>query len=567
MIFLDCFEMLLQKLFFSSQWAVFLNNTFLFYEIQGITPMQQLRPIRRALLSVSDKAGVVEFAKALSSRGVELLSTGGTARLLSEAGLNVTEVSDHTGFPEMMDGRVKTLHPKIHGGILGRRGLDDEVMMQHQIAPIDMVVVNLYPFAQTVAKPGCTLEDAIENIDIGGPTMVRSAAKNHKDVTIVVNNRDYAKIIEEMDSHQNSLTHATRFDLAIKAFEHTAAYDSMIANYFGKLVAPYHGETDQPSGRFPRTLNLNFIKKQDMRYGENSHQDAAFYIEEEITEASVATATQLQGKALSYNNIADTDAALECVKAFSEPACVIVKHANPCGVAVSTDIHAAYNQAFKTDPTSAFGGIIAFNRALDAETAKAIIERQFVEVIIAPSINEAALPILASKQNVRVLACGEWHSPVAGLDFKRVNGGLLVQDRDLGMAAEDDLRVVTQRQPTAQEMKDALFCWKVAKFVKSNAIVYAKDNMTVGIGAGQMSRVYSAKIAGIKAADEGLDVQGCAMASDAFFPFRDGIDAAAAVGVSCVIQPGGSIRDDEVIAAADEHGIAMIFTGMRHFRH
>ncbi|MBD2790905.1 bifunctional phosphoribosylaminoimidazolecarboxamide formyltransferase/IMP cyclohydrolase [Xenorhabdus sp. 42] len=529
--------------------------------------MQQLRPIRRALLSVSDKAGVVEFAKALSSRGVELLSTGGTARLLSEAGLNVTEVSDHTGFPEMMDGRVKTLHPKIHGGILGRRGLDDEVMMQHQIAPIDMVVVNLYPFAQTVAKPGCTLEDAIENIDIGGPTMVRSAAKNHKDVTIVVNNRDYAKIIEEMDSHQNSLTHATRFDLAIKAFEHTAAYDSMIANYFGKLVAPYHGETDQPSGRFPRTLNLNFIKKQDMRYGENSHQDAAFYIEEEITEASVATATQLQGKALSYNNIADTDAALECVKAFSEPACVIVKHANPCGVAVSTDIHAAYNQAFKTDPTSAFGGIIAFNRALDAETAKAIIERQFVEVIIAPSINEAALPILASKQNVRVLACGEWHSPVAGLDFKRVNGGLLVQDHDLGMAAEDDLRVVTQRQPTAQEMKDALFCWKVAKFVKSNAIVYAKDNMTVGIGAGQMSRVYSAKIAGIKAADEGLDVQGCAMASDAFFPFRDGIDAAAAVGVSCVIQPGGSIRDDEVIAAADEHGIAMIFTGMRHFRH
>ncbi|MBD2811684.1 bifunctional phosphoribosylaminoimidazolecarboxamide formyltransferase/IMP cyclohydrolase [Xenorhabdus sp. Vera] len=529
--------------------------------------MQQLRPIRRALLSVSDKAGVVEFAKALSSRGVKLLSTGGTARLLSEAGLNVTEVSDHTGFPEMMDGRVKTLHPKIHGGILGRRGLDDEVMVQHQIAPIDMVVVNLYPFAQTVAKPDCSLEDAIENIDIGGPTMVRSAAKNHKDVTIVVNSQDYDKIIEEMDSHQNSLTYSTRFDLAIKAFEHTAAYDSMIANYFGTLVAPYHGETDQPSGRFPRTLNLNLIKKQDMRYGENSHQDAAFYIEEQIAEASIATATQLQGKALSYNNIADTDAALECVKTFSEPACVIVKHANPCGVAVSTDIHTAYDQAFKTDPTSAFGGIIAFNRALDADTAKSIIERQFVEVIIAPSINETALPILATKQNVRVLACGEWRSPVAGLDFKRVNGGLLVQDRDLGMVAKDDLRVVTKRQPTKQEMQDALFCWKVAKFVKSNAIVYAKDNMTVGIGAGQMSRVYSAKIAGIKAADEGLEVQGCAMASDAFFPFRDGIDAAAAVGVSCVIQPGGSIRDDEVIAAADEHGIAMIFTGMRHFRH
>ncbi|MGJ0637821.1 bifunctional phosphoribosylaminoimidazolecarboxamide formyltransferase/IMP cyclohydrolase [Xenorhabdus bovienii] len=529
--------------------------------------MQQLRPIRRALLSVSDKAGIVEFAKALSSRGVELLSTGGTARLLAEAGLNATEVSDYTGFPEMMDGRVKTLHPKVHGGILGRRGQDDEVMSLHQISPIDMVVVNLYPFAQTVAKPDCSLEDAVENIDIGGPTMVRSAAKNHKDVTIVVNSQDYGKIIEEMDSHQNSLTQPTRFDLAIKAFEHTAAYDSMIANYFGKLVPAYHGETNQPSGRFSRTLNLNFIKKQDMRYGENSHQDAAFYIEEQIAEASIATATQLQGKALSYNNIADTDAALECVKTFAEPACVIVKHANPCGVAVGADMHTAYDRAFKTDPTSAFGGIIAFNRELDADTAKAIIERQFVEVIIAPSINEEALPILATKQNVRVLACGEWHSPVAGLDFKRVNGGLLVQDRDLGMVAEADLKVVSKRQPTEQEMRDALFCWKVAKFVKSNAIVYAKDNMTVGIGAGQMSRVYSAKIAGIKAADEGLEVQGCAMASDAFFPFRDGIDAAAAVGVSCVIQPGGSIRDDEVIAAADEHGIAMIFTGMRHFRH
>ncbi len=546
---------------------IFLNNTFLFDEIQGITPMQQLRPIRRALLSVSDKAGIVEFAKALSNRGIELLSTGGTARLLAEAGLNVTEVSDYTGFPEMMDGRVKTLHPKVHGGILGRRGQDNEVMEQHQIAPIDMVVVNLYPFAQTVAKPDCSLEDAVENIDIGGPTMVRSAAKNHKDVAIVVNAQDYNKIIEEMDNHQNSLTQPTRFDLAIKAFEHTAAYDSMIANYFGKLVPAYYGDNDQPSGKFPRTLNLNFIKKQDMRYGENSHQDAAFYIEEKITEASVATATQLQGKALSYNNIADTDAALECVKTFAEPACVIVKHANPCGVAIGTDIRTAYDRAFKTDPTSAFGGIIAFNRELDADTAKVIIERQFVEVIIAPSINKEALPILATKQNVRVLSCGEWNSSVAGLDFKRVNGGLLVQDRDLGMVTEAELQVVSKRQPTEQEMQDALFCWKVAKFVKSNAIVYAKDNMTVGIGAGQMSRVYSAKIAGIKAGDEGLEVQGCAMASDAFFPFRDGIDAAASVGVTCVIQPGGSIRDDEVIAAADEHGIAMIFTGMRHFRH
>ncbi|MQL49951.1 bifunctional phosphoribosylaminoimidazolecarboxamide formyltransferase/IMP cyclohydrolase [Photorhabdus khanii] len=529
--------------------------------------MQQPRPIRRALLSVSDKSGIVEFAKALSQRGVELLSTGGTARLLADSGLKVTEVSDYTGFPEMMDGRVKTLHPKVHGGILGRRRQDDEIMEQHQISPIDMVVVNLYPFAQTVAKPDCTLEDAVENIDIGGPTMVRSAAKNHKDVAIVVNSNDYEKIIEEMDNNQGSLTQSTRFDLAIKAFEHTAAYDSMIANYFGKLVPPYYGDITQPSGRFPRTLNLNLTKKQDMRYGENSHQDAAFYIEENISEASIATATQLQGKALSYNNIADTDAALECVKEFAEPTCVIVKHANPCGVAIGKDIHEAYDRAFKTDPTSAFGGIIAFNRELDTKTAQAIIDRQFVEVIIAPSINEDALPVLATKQNVRVLVSGEWETRVAGLDFKRVNGGLLVQDRDLGMVTTNSLRVVSKRQPTEQEMKDALFCWKVAKFVKSNAIVYAKNDMTIGIGAGQMSRVYSAKIAGIKAADEGLEVQGCAMASDAFFPFRDGIDAAAAVGVSCVIQPGGSIRDDEIIAAADEHGLAMIFTGMRHFRH
>lgn len=529
--------------------------------------MQQLRPIRRALLSVSDKTGVVEFAKALSHRGVELLSTGGTAKLLAEQGLKVTEVSDYTGFPEMMDGRVKTLHPKVHGGILGRRGKDDAIMQQHDIAPIDMVVVNLYPFAQTVAKPNCTLEDAVENIDIGGPTMVRSAAKNHKDVAIVVNSNDYSKIIEEMDNHENSLNWSTRFDLAIKAFEHTAAYDSMIANYFGELVAPYYGDTTQPSGRFPRTLNLNFIKKQDMRYGENSHQDAAFYIEENPKEASIATANQIQGKALSYNNIADTDAALECVKSFDEPACVIVKHANPCGVAIGENIHAAYDKAFKTDPTSAFGGIIAFNRQLDKATAEAIIERQFVEVIIAPSIAEDALPSLSTKQNVRVLVCGEWSKPAAGLDFKRVNGGLLVQDRDLGMVEVEDLRVVTTRQPTERELKDALFCWKVAKFVKSNAIVYSKNDMTIGIGAGQMSRVYSAKIAGIKAADEGLEVAGCAMASDAFFPFRDGIDAAAAVGVTCVIQPGGSIRDDEVIAAANEHGIAMIFTNMRHFRH
>lgn len=529
--------------------------------------MQQRRPIRRALLSVSDKAGIIEFAQALVSRGISLLSTGGTARLLTQAGLPVTEVSDYTGFPEMMDGRVKTLHPKIHGGILGRRGQDDAVMAQHDIAPIDMVVVNLYPFAQTVAQENCTQEDAIENIDIGGPTMVRAAAKNYKDIAIVVKSSDYNALLTEMDIHDGSLTLDTRFNLAIKAFEHTAAYDSMIANYFGHHVPPYHGETKEVSGRFARTLNLNFIKKQDMRYGENSHQQAAFYIEEDIKAACVATATQVQGKALSYNNIADTDAALECVKTFNEPACVIVKHANPCGVAVGNALLDAYDRAYKTDPTSAFGGIIAFNRELDAETAQAIISRQFVEVIIAPSASEKALKVTATKQNVRVLICGQWGEQMPGLDFKRVNGGLLVQDRDLGTLSASALRVVTHRSPTEQEMRDALFCWKVAKFVKSNAIVYAKENMTIGIGAGQMSRVYSAKIAGIKAADEGLDVKGCAMASDAFFPFRDGIDAAAAAGVRCVIQPGGSIRDDDVIAAADEHGIAMIFTDMRHFRH
>lgn len=529
--------------------------------------MQPYRPIRRALISVSDKTGIVEFAQALSLRGVELLSTGGTAKMLAQAGLSVTEVSDYTGFPEMMDGRVKTLHPKVHGGILGRRGIDDDIMAEHHIQPIDMVVVNLYPFAQAVARKDCSLADAVENIDIGGPTMVRSAAKNHKDVAIVVNSADYPRVISEMDSAKNGLSYETRFDLAIRAFEHTAAYDGMIANYFGALVAPYYGETDKPSGKFSRTLNLHYIKKQDMRYGENAHQQAAFYVESELHEASVATAQQLQGKALSYNNIADTDAALECVKEFTQPACVIVKHANPCGVALGASILEAYERAYLTDPTSAFGGIIAFNQELDAKTAQAIISRQFVEVIIAPSISPDALELLAAKQNVRVLACGQWGARVPALDFKRVNGGLLVQDRDLGMVTESDLKVVTERQPTEKELSDALFCWKVAKFVKSNAIVYARDNMTIGIGAGQMSRVYSAKIAGIKAEDENLQVAGAVMASDAFFPFRDGIDAAAAVGITCVIQPGGSIRDDEVIAAANQHGIAMIFTDMRHFRH
>ena len=530
--------------------------------------MNNARPIRRALISVSDKTGIVEFAKSLADRGVELLSTGGTASLLAQQGIAVTEVSDYTGFPEMMDGRVKTLHPKVHGGVLGRRGQDDAIMAEHGISPIDIVVVNLYPFAATVAKEGCTLADAVENIDIGGPTMVRSAAKNHKDVAIVVKASDYDRVIAEMDANEKSLTLDTRFDLAIAAFEHTAAYDGMIANYFGTKVPSYGENKDgDEESKFPRTFNMQFEKKQDMRYGENSHQAAAFYVEGNPEEASVSTATQIQGKALSYNNIADTDAALECVKEFAEPACVIVKHANPCGVALGKDILEAYNRAYQTDPTSAFGGIIAFNQELDADTAKAIVERQFVEVIIAPKISAEAVEVVAAKKNVRLLECGEWSSKTTGFEVKRVNGGLLVQDRDQGMVSLDDLKIVSKRQPTDEELKDALFCWKVAKYVKSNAIVYAKGDMTIGVGAGQMSRVYSAKIAGIKAADENLEVAGSVMASDAFFPFRDGIDAAAEAGIKCVIQPGGSMRDDEVVAAADEHGMAMIFTGMRHFRH
>ncbi|BBO29876.1 bifunctional purine biosynthesis protein PurH [Alteromonas sp. I4] len=532
--------------------------------------MDTPKPIKRALLSVSDKTGIVEFAKALHDAGVELLSTGGTAKLLAEQGLPVIEVSNYTGHPEIMDGRVKTLHPKIHGGILARRGTDEAVMAENNIGPIDLVAVNLYPFAATVAKEDCTLEDAIENIDIGGPTMVRAAAKNHKDVTIVVNAGDYARVLSEMESNAGSLTYNTRFDLAIKAFEHTAEYDGMIANYFGARLESTDCEEDcgHDHSEFPRTYNVQMTKKQDLRYGENSHQSAAFYVENNVQEASVATATQLNGKELSFNNIADTDAALECVKEFVEPACVIVKHANPCGVALGENILEAYDRAFKTDPTSAFGGIIAFNRELDATTAQAIIDRQFVEVIIAPSVSDQAAEIVATKKNVRLLACGDWQGQLTdGYDFKRVNGGLLVQERDFGMVDMEDLQVVTKVQPTEAQLRDLMFCWKVAKYVKSNAIVYCKDSMTIGVGAGQMSRVYSAKIAGIKAADEGLEVAGSVMASDAFFPFRDGIDAAAEAGIKAVIQPGGSMRDDEVIAAADEHGIAMVFTGMRHFRH
>ncbi len=533
--------------------------------------MDTPRPIKRALLSVSDKTGIVDLARSLAGKGVDILSTGGTAKLLADNGIQVTEVSNYTGHPEIMDGRVKTLHPKVHGGILARRGTDEAVMAENDISAIDMVVVNLYPFAEAVSDENCSLENAIENIDIGGPTMVRAAAKNHKDVTIIVNASDYDRVIAEMDANGDSLTYQTRFDLAIAAYEHTASYDGMIANYFGQMLPAYGAKEDETSftnkAKFPRTVNSQFIKKQDLRYGENSHQDAAFYVEAKPEEASVSTATQIQGKALSYNNIADTDAALECVKEFDEPACVIVKHANPCGVAIGDNILAAYEGAYVTDPTSAFGGIIAFNRELDADTAEAIVSRQFVEVIIAPSISDAAAQIVAAKPNVRLLECGEWNTQATGLDYKRVNGGLLVQDRDQGKVTASDLKVVTKRQPSADEMRDLQFCWKVAKFVKSNAIVYVKNSSTIGVGAGQMSRVYSAKVAGIKAADENLEVKGSVMASDAFFPFRDGLDAAAEAGITAVIQPGGSMRDDEVIAAADEHGIAMVFTGMRHFRH
>jgi len=517
------------------------------------------RPVRRALISVSDKNGIIEFAKTLHAQGVEILSTGGTAKLLIDNMIPVMEVSKHTGFPEIMDGRVKTLHPKIHGGILGRRGTDDGVMKANDIAPIDLVVVNLYPFEETVAQEDCTFDDAIENIDIGGPAMVRATAKNHAYVSIIVDPEDYQRVLEELHDNEGVVSDDTRFDLAVKAFEHTAKYDGMIANYLGKI------KSDGSTNELPRTISLQFDKVQEMRYGENPHQKAAFYTEKNPTEASVVTAKQLQGKELSFNNIGDTDAALECVKQFDEPCCVIVKHANPCGVSVSDNILDAYNKAYSTDPESAFGGIIAFNRELDEETAKSIVERQFVEVIIAPSISGEAIEAVAEKKNIRLLECGQWQGTSPRLDYKRVNGGLLVQDADLLLLNE--MKVVSEQQPSEQEMNDLLFSWKVAKFVKSNAIVYGKNNMTIGVGAGQMSRINSARIAGIKAEHASLEVPGSVMASDAFFPFRDGIDAAHEAGIAAVIQPGGSMRDDEVIAAANEHGMAMIFTGMRHFKH
>jgi phosphoribosylaminoimidazolecarboxamide formyltransferase/IMP cyclohydrolase len=524
--------------------------------------MTDLRKISRVLISVSDKTGVVNFAQSLDAMGIEILSTGGTYRLIKENSINVREVSDYTEFPEMMDGRVKTLHPKIHGGILGRRGTDDKVMNDHNILNIDMVVVNLYPFETAVADPNCDLSNAIENIDIGGPTMVRSAAKNYNDVTVIVNNSDYSVVLEELDKKDGCTTYETRYSMMVKAFEHTAAYDGMIANHFGSR------NSDNKKSLFPNTYNIQLIKAQEMRYGENPHQNAAFYKEKNANQSSVANAIQLQGKELSYNNIADTDAALECVRQFNKPACVIVKHANPCGAAIAKDANAAYDLAFSTDPESAFGGIIALNRELDEKTAMNICSRQFVEVIIAPNITDQAKHIIASKKNVRLLVCGEIdRGKSQGFDFKRVNSGLLVQDKDNMMITRDDLKIVTKKIPTDEEFEEMIFAWKIAKMVKSNAIVYTKNNRTIGVGAGQMSRINSARIAAIKADHAGLEVKGSIMASDAFFPFRDGIDNAGKIGISCVIQPGGSVRDEEVIAAANEHNIAMVFTGIRHFRH
>ncbi|MBV9911152.1 MAG: bifunctional phosphoribosylaminoimidazolecarboxamide formyltransferase/IMP cyclohydrolase [Sinobacteraceae bacterium] len=516
--------------------------------------------MRRALLSVSDKTGIIELARALASRNIEIISTGGTARLLSANGLQPLEVASYTGFPEIMGGRVKTLHPKIHGALLGRRGIDESVMAEHQIAPIDLLVVNLYPFAQTIARPDCTYAAAIENIDIGGPAMLRAAAKNHVAVTVAVDPADYGVLLEELEAHDGHTTLATRSQLAAKAFAHTALYDTMVASYLS-------AQHELPSVQFPQTLACVFQKAQELRYGENPHQAAAFYRNPLARGSGVAAAQVLQGKDLSFNNIADADTAIECVRQFAEPACVIVKHANPCGVAVAASPLEAYDRAYRTDPTSAFGGIIALNRELDALTASAIVERQFVEVLAATAVSSDASRVLAARPNVRVLALGDLRQQSAEPELRSVTGGLLVQTRDQARITADELRVVTRRKPTPAELADLLFAWRVCKFVKSNAIVFAHQNRTVGVGAGQMSRVYSTRVAAMKAADEQLQIEGSAMASDAFFPFRDGIDVAAGYGIRSVIQPGGSRKDAEVIAAADEHELAMVFTGLRHFRH
>ena len=519
------------------------------------------QPIRRALLSVSDKTGIIELARALSARGIELLSTGGTARALTEAGIAVREVASVTGFPEIMDGRVKTLHPKIHGGLLGRRGTDDAVMAREQIAPIDLLVVNLYPFAATIAKPGVKRDEAIENIDIGGPAMLRGAAKNHADVAVVVDPGDYGELLTALEQGNGATSFALRARLAAKAFAHTATYDSLVADYLGRE----YGAAADP---FPAELGIGLTRIATLRYGENPHQRAAFYRAPGAAADSIAGARFAQGKELSFNNIADADTALECVRQFARAACVIVKHTNPCGVAVAASLTDAYELAYRTDTTSAFGGIIAFNRPLDAATARLILERQFVEVMVVPSLLPGAAEALASKPNVRVLLTGELHQhPLPARELRSVGGGVLVQDHDNGSVDVNALACVTRRQPTAAERRDLAFAWSVCKFVKSNAIVFARDEATVGVGAGQMSRVYSSRIGAIKAEDAGLTVRGAVMASDAFFPFRDGVEIAASQGVTAVIQPGGSMRDAEVIAAADEANLAMLFTGMRHFRH
>ncbi|MFA7541268.1 MAG: bifunctional phosphoribosylaminoimidazolecarboxamide formyltransferase/IMP cyclohydrolase [Lysobacterales bacterium] len=535
------------------------------------------RPIRRALLSVSDKTGLLDLAHGLSGHGIELVSTGGTARALREAGLAVRDVTELTGFPEMMDGRVKTLHPAVHGGLLGRAGVDDAVMADHGIGAIDLLVLNLYPFEQVSAKAGCTLAEAVENIDIGGPAMLRSAAKNFARVAVATAPDQYPGLLGELDAHDGQLSAGTRFALSVAAFNRVAQYDAAISNWLSAVTdtrantgadTGTDASTDLPArGTFPAQANGSFVKLMDLRYGENPHQQAAFYRDLQPAPGSLATFQQLQGKALSYNNIADADAAWECVRQFQAPACVIVKHANPCGVAVAAGVAEAYGQAYDTDPTSAFGGIIAFNRRLDAATARTVLERQFVEVLIAPDYDDDALAYASRKANVRLLRIPMAPSSPGFIDVKRVGSGLLMQTADDRVVTRDELTVVTKQTPTPAQFDDLLFAWKVAKFVKSNAIVYARDQRTIGVGAGQMSRVYSARIAGIKAVDAGLVVPGSVMASDAFFPFRDGLDAAAEAGIAAVIQPGGSMRDGEVIAAADEHGIAMVFTGVRHFRH
>ena len=517
--------------------------------------------LRRALLSVSDKTGLLDFAQALSAHGVQLLSTGGTAKALREAGLPVQDVSEATGFPEMMDGRVKTLHPVVHGGLLGRAGTDDAVMAEHGIAPIDLLVLNLYPFEKVSADPASTLGDIVENIDIGGPAMLRSAAKNFARVAVATDPAQYAGIVDELQANEGALSAKTRFALSVAAFNRVAQYDACISNVLSSL------QDDGTRAPFSAQANGSFVKVMDLRYGENPHQQAAFYRDLYPAPGSLATFAQLQGKELSYNNIADSDAAWECVRQFDAPACVIVKHANPCGVAVGAACGDAYELAYATDPTSAFGGIIAFNTKLDAATARAILDRQFVEVLIAPDYDDGALEVARKKANVRVLRIPLAPPSRGFIDTKRVGSGLLMQTADDRVVTRDELKVATKLAPTDRQFDDLLFAWRVAKFVKSNAIVYAKDQRTIGIGAGQMSRVVSAKIAALKAGEAGLSVPGSVMASDAFFPFRDGIDAAAAAGIAAVIQPGGSMRDAEVIAAADEHGIAMVFSGVRHFRH